>query len=198
MKNFIVFVIGALFIAFSCQKNSVEGTVYDEDVVLEKSIFNFNHNRVGDMSIPDAKKPNGKAVTKTIIFHNSSGYGSVIVNPEECGDFSPPLQLIIDGGGTATHLGLYTVINKVCIDIDGNFLSPVLGFMTAANGDEIHSIMGNPYPDMDNPPNVYFPYTIIGGTGRFDGASGHIDMYGIAKLEPPFDWHLTGIGEITY
>jgi hypothetical protein len=202
MKNFLLFAIGVLFLAYSCQNDTLEGVnalSYDEDVVLEQSIMAFKHYIADDVAIPVAKRSNGKSVTKTIVFHNSSGTGSLDPNPGDCGGISPPLQFKIEGGGTATHLGLYTVVNQACFDLGSMaIIPPLLGFITAANGNEVHTEMGMPYPDVDNPPNFYFPYTIIGGTGRFDGATGHIDMYGTVNDQPPFDWNLSGVGEITY
>jgi hypothetical protein len=83
--------------------------------------------------------------------------------------------------------------------VDGNFLSPVLGFITAANGDVIYTELGAPYPDLANPPNLFYPYKIIGGSsgGRFDGAEGYITMYGIVDYVTG-TWMLRGEGEITY
>ncbi len=59
--------------------------------------------------------------------------------------------------------------------------------------------MGMPYPDLDNPPNFYYPYDIIGGSegGRFENATGYINMYGIVDYIEGI-WTLTGEGEITY
>ena len=107
--------------------------------------------------------------------------------------------MVIEGGGTATHIGQYQVENLACVTPAGEFLSPVLGYITAANGDVIHTQMGMPYPDLDNPPNFYYPYDIIGGSegGRFENATGYINMYGIVDYIEGI-WTLIGEGEITY
>ena len=199
MKNFLLLLIGVLLFAVSCQdKNLVnENTPNDNHDLLEKCIKNYIHYDATNVAIPVTLKSNGTDVARKIIFHTSSGTMKVISNDCDCGQFSPPLQMVVEGEGTATHLGLLSVVNLTCVDMDGNFLTPVYGFITAANGDEIHTQMGSPYPDLSNPPNIYFPYTIIGGTGRFDGATGNILMYGVADFVAG-TWTLSGEGEITY
>ncbi len=79
----------------------------------------------------------------------------------------------------------------------GNFMSPVYGFITAACGSEIHTQMGIPYPDLDNPPNLFYPYTIIGGKEKYKDASGYFLMYGYTDPATGL-WSFTGEGEITY
>lgn len=86
------------------------------------------------------------AVTKTIKFFEISGtieFGF--------GDCSPYINVLILGEGNATHLGRYTVLNKYCTD-GVNPVSPIYGFLTAANGDEIHTqlIKSGFDPDLQN------------------------------------------------
>jgi hypothetical protein len=104
---------------------------------------------------------------------------------------------VIEGSGIATHLGLYTVRNLACIDQYGGYASPVYGFITAACGSEIHTMMDSAYPDEENPPNWYYHYTIIGGTKKYQGASGYFLMYGFID-DMTGTWSLTGEGRITY
>ena len=82
-------------------------------------------------------------------------------------------------------------------DYFGNFDSPVYGFITAACGSEIHAMMGAPTPDMDNPPYLFYPYMIIGGTDKYENASGYFIMYGIIDYMTG-EWSLTGKGQISY
>jgi hypothetical protein len=152
-----------------------------------------------DLPVIVSKSLNSMAVTKTIVFQPSTGTFGVIANPGYCSDFNPPLQMVIEGGGIASHIGRYSVENLACVDMNGNFLSPVLGFITAANGDVIFTQMGAPYPDLDNAPNFFYPYTVIGGStgGRFEDATGSITMYGVVDYVTG-TWMLSGEGEITY
>ena len=79
-----------------------------------------------------------------------------------------------------------------------------MGIMTAANGDELHTNI--PYPEdgsiWKENGVTYYEYTIMGGTGRFEGASGTILMWGIGTPDPddPFTgtWEMEGEGTITY
>jgi len=202
MKKYLIILAGAVFIFASCAKDNMENDfpmTQNEEVTLMKTINNFNSYVPVALPNISSKSPNGNKVTKNIVFQPSSGTFAVIPNPGYCPDLDPPLQMVIEGGGIATHLGQYTVENLACVDVNGDFLSPVLGFITASNGDVIHTVLGAPYPDLDNPPNLYYPYTILGGSseGRFEGATGYITMYGNVDYTNG-TWILSGEGEITY
>jgi len=202
MKKYLLVLTGVIFLFASCAKGNLEDemlqTQNDKETLI-KTLNSLNSYVPSQMNPSFAKSPNANAVTKTIVFHPSTGTFGVVPNPGDCPDFNPPLQMVIAGGGTATHIGKYTVENLACVDELGNFLSPVLGFITAANGDVIYTQMGMPYPDLDNPPNLYYPYTILGGSmgGRFEHAMGSILMYGAVDYETG-TWTLSGEGEITY
>jgi hypothetical protein len=80
------------------------------------------------------------------------------------------------GGGNATHLGRFTFVSPHLsglsdFSIDGD------QFFTAANGDELHATLaGNLHPFVAPDGHVFLvgdiPATIVGGTGRFDEATG--------------------------
>ena len=202
MKNYFLLLIGAIFLLASCQKdNPVDENELNAapslDEVLVKCIQNFNHYQADESTFLMTKKAKIDGVTRKIVFHEASGIMYVVPNQGDCGEFSPPLQMVVEGTGIATHVGRLTVTNLTCVDEAGNFLSPIYGFIIGANGDEIHTMMGTPYPDLDNPPNIYYPYTIIGGTGRFDGATGDVMMHGITDFVNG-TWTLSGDGEISY
>ena len=89
------------------------------------------------------------------------------------------------GSGTAIHLGKFTVAWKVVIDFTtpgGVATGP--GVFTAANGDQLFTTLaGVGFPTDD--PNVVFiveEQTIVGGTGRFAGASGVFIRQSLANL----------------
>ena len=96
-------------------------------------------------------------------------------------------MLLVQGSGHASHLGAFTVINYLCYENPGI----TRGLLTAANGDQIHTMVTGP------PVDGVYNYAILGGTGRFEEATGYIDMWGdIDLVAETFD--LEGLGEITY
>jgi len=115
--------------------------------------------------------------------------------------------------GSATHLGV--VNSETSIGIDGScnlsgstfiLSTTTSGQMVAANGDKI-TYTGNDEIDLNN---IIFHggttaaitglWTITGGTGRFEGASGSFQITGIVDVTatggPAFS--ITGEGTITY
>lgn len=150
----------------------------------------------------DAVKPGDEAVykkgvtEKIITFKQSSGIMEVI----PCEDCTTGFQLYISGSGIATHLGNFTVINTVCFDlVTGAPVGEHLGFIYAANGDELHTEMVNgPYfPEgLDGP--AYYDYQVLEGTGRFaDVTGGDWVMHGTADLVN-MTWELQGGGPIYF
>lgn len=139
---------------------------------------------------PAAMKSNhNKAITKVIKFFEAEGSFEFDYTVVGC---SPAPFLTVSGSGNATHLGLYTIINQGCYD--GSSL--ILGTITAANNDEIQTYIESAYQDV-NSGIWYYHYVIYNGTGRFEGATGAINMYGTLDFED-FVWNLQGEGTITY
>jgi hypothetical protein len=72
-------------------------------------------------------------------------------------------HFINDGTGEATHLG------RIAVHLD-NFATPN-ATLTAANGDQL--LMELAFVDFDPATSAFInTYTIVGGTGRFAGATG--------------------------
>lgn len=127
---------------------------------------------------------NSKPVTKTMKIQRAWG-GFELINED------PYFQTRIVGEGEATHIGHFSVLNTYDSDAYMNPVGgPWLGFITAANGDEIHTQMVGVLEG-----EVYH-YIIIGGTGRFMGATGELFMSG--EIYPDLTWYLEGEGTITY
>ncbi|MCY1722320.1 hypothetical protein OU798_18345 [Prolixibacteraceae bacterium Z1-6] len=168
MKNFCIFLV-LLFGVFAC------------DVPFEEE-----HEM-------DLKS--GTMVERTIKFQRASGTMEVIWNPDACSETE--LQMVIAGGGNATFLGNFTVLNTLCINEQGDPVSPILGELTAANGDMLYSIVTTP-PWEENG-MVYYRYDIRSElcTGRFEGATGFIIMYGDID-HVAMTWDLKGIGRIMF
>ena len=83
------------------------------------------------------------------------------------------IDLLINGsgGGNATHLGKFAASWDGFIDTTGAVETLIFRTFVAANGDELWSVgpgAGTP------PPNQFVTeeQVIIGGTGRFEGATG--------------------------
>lgn len=188
----------SLFIAamvFSCSNDKLSReSSFDESVNLqERAILTPLTNAVFTEDKKDfSKSSNAKAVTRTIKFNRSVGYFDFVFPSTDCAPFT---QVLIIGKGNATFLGNFDVLNKYCFDGEQP-VGPVYGFLTAANGDEIFTQMIGAV-EVPAPEISVFDYVILGGTGRFDGASGTIQMYGtIDRVN--FLFHLEGEGEITF
>ena len=147
-------------------------------------------------------------------FKVNKSYGPFWIVPGggECGD--PPMaQGFISGEGNATHLGKFTVVNTYCMDLrtliseDPKYWNWE-GAMTAANGDILATDILNPVVGGDINPGAdgvtYYTYTVNSerSTGRFEGATGTILMWGSATFDPNSlftgTWEMEGEGTISY
>jgi hypothetical protein len=99
--------------------------------------------------------------------------GTATVTP-----LSPPIVAVeIEASGTATYIGRFTlqaphVVNQATLTAVGTYL------ITAANGDTITANLAGTATMVD-PPNVVAiteTATVTGGTGRFAGATGTIQV----------------------
>lgn len=185
MKTLIFYLVGAIFLFASCQSDLIES----DDAFLDEA----------------SKSPNAKKVEKEMTI--MSYQGDIWVAPFEVDCTYPvppgniPLQFNQKGSGIASHLGQYTFMNTACIGEFG--LENFKGVMTAANGDEIYydspliACDETPFPPcLGEDEYATFTYTISGGTGRFEEATGTITIRGIFVDEGPFE--ATGSAVITY
>jgi hypothetical protein len=82
------------------------------------------------------------------------------------------LYTTVAGEGHATHLGRFTVTGQVAVDVATGI--PVGTWtLTAANGDMLFLAMTGHGID---PTHGFGAFTIVGGTGRFEGASGSYEQ----------------------
>lgn len=123
---------------------------------------------------------------------NGSGVATLIVN-----EAGIPTGAVATGSGTATHLGQWTVTGnpKYTPDENGVLHSSGEATLTAANGDklllQIDGIL-DPVAGVDQG-----TFYILGGTGRFEGASGSANfVVAITPLTGGFE--LTVVGKINY
>ena len=112
-------------------------------------------------------------------FKTSSYFSQVIaVVPEPGCNATGEARRYLEGEGSATHLGRYTVELSFCARA-GGILADGLGTFVAANGDLLHFTFEGT-STFAPPFTVNFTsYSVFtGGTGRFDGASGRAVVTG--------------------
>jgi hypothetical protein len=96
---------------------------------------------------------------------------------------APLLLVSLEGEGTATHVGNYTIVNSHCVDPSTGALTKGTFVKTAANGDQIFgTYIGSTTVIQPPAPVGIFEVdgtlTFTGGTGRFAGATGTATMEG--------------------
>lgn len=99
---------------------------------------------------------------------------------ESRASFEPPITLVITGtaAGTASHLGRFTATSVDRVNTTNNTAVGTFNF-TAANGDRLLTTTIGVENEFV-PPNVSkvtLNATIVGGTGRFDGATGALTIH---------------------
>jgi hypothetical protein len=101
---------------------------------------------------------------------------------------SPQLLTSLQGGGTATHIGKYTIVNSHCVDPATGVLTDGSFTKTAANGDQLFgTYVGNSTVIQPPAPVGIFAVTgtltYTGGTGRFAGTTGTASMEGTLEAD---------------
>ncbi len=141
----------------------------NEDFLQDDIIDNLNVSARGPQSVPF------KAYFYTNRNYENDGIGFCTEDPYLSFNYQV-------GEGKATHLGNIDVVISFC---GGPFgYKNGIGTFVAANGDELYvkipteGEIGNVIFDFENLPSpyeAYFqdPFSFNGGTGRFEGASGH-------------------------
>ncbi|HEU0293325.1 MAG TPA: hypothetical protein VFR47_11355 [Anaerolineales bacterium] len=87
----------------------------------------------------------------------------------------PTMLVTATGTGEATHLGRYTVSYEVEVDLPTGTGTGLSAQYVAANGDTLFAEGSGQATPTDDPTVfvVVETFTITGGTGRFDGATGN-------------------------
>jgi hypothetical protein len=108
--------------------------------------------------------------------------------------------------GNGTHLGNFTGENTSCFVLDTPLTANVVsgeGFFIAANGDRVTStivsgqILITPVPGGSPILTVTTENDITGGTGRFEGATGHFSTFSERDLFGPLALATTADGVIS-
>jgi hypothetical protein len=120
---------------------------------------------------------------------------------------APQLLTTLEGGGTATHVGKYTIVNSHCVDPNTGALTAGSFTKTAANGDQLFgTYVGNSSVIQPPAPVGIFAVTgtltYTGGTGRFAGITGTATMEGtltadFSQQPVPATSTLIMVGEIS-
>jgi hypothetical protein len=137
------------------------------------------------------------AVTRPFSGHSTGTIAIVYSETNECYPYFPRVEFT--GSGTATHLGNGTNEWYVCLNTEtGGLEGAFYGTLTAANGDKVYFSQPDPSVfTIDQNGNVTGEFDITGGTGRFEGATGHINTSGVNDfLNMTFD--INSEGYITY
>jgi hypothetical protein len=181
MKTRIVLLSVLMIVAIGCEKDS---SPYEEISLPEQQLSPLLNISITDYLPENSQYLKGVAVTRTIKFFEVTG--TMVLDP---GGTYPTLIL---GEGHASHMGHYTVKNTF-----GFYYGypTYFGFLTAANGDEIRTVVIDSGPDPVY--GIYLEYIVLGGTGRFEGITGTISMYGSMDLEN-LTWTLQGEGQVIY
>ena len=100
--------------------------------------------------------------------------------PGECAGGA---QVVIGGVGTATHLGRYGFSSVECFNPDTGAFAGTPTFQ-ASDGSTLTGSYAGTVGATDNPDVITYDeeLTITGGTGRFAGATGSLDVHGVANL----------------
>ena len=157
------------------------------------------------------KKGKAEPTTVTLPFKADFVNTYMYAGPEaSCGEWDPEGgvmwgMVIGEGGGTCTHLGKFTHYFEFCCEfVSGIYPGPtghMKAWFTAADGDVLYlSCAGQVLQGrLDYHPadvNSYFkdPFIILGGTGRFEGAtgSGYTDDYNRDSYPENSFHHWTG------
>ena len=192
MQNFVKFFqwMAVVSLFFACSES---GNFYDNempDPITENG--DENARRMG----------HDEPVMVTVPFKANfiGDYAGFLIGPDaECGaPFN--CRVFVDFEGNGTHLGNFTGSFEFCACGPEGEYGPTISSMIAANGDILYvSCEGRVIPgrEEDHPDHVtsYWrdPFVILGGTGRFEGATGGgmTDDYNSSE-DPNSHHHWTG------
>lgn len=190
MKTQIVLFLVLLIAAMGCDKAASSHEEIPDPQLLFSPFFNYTFT--ADMP-ENQNNLKSATVTKTIKFWEVSGTFEF-----QEGDCAPYYNARLTGEGQSSLMGHYSVLNTFCTD-GVNPVSQIYGFLTAANGDEIHTMVTEAGPTVDNEKyESYYIYTVLEGTGRFENiVSGEMVLYVNASFET-LTWTCEGEGTLVF
>lgn len=117
------------------------------------------------------------------------------VAPDETCELPQVVRVIVDFEGNGTHLGKFTGNFSFCVDQE-SYYGPSDSYMVAANGDILYvsiagQVIGGREDDHPEFVTSYWrdPFVILGGTGRFEGATGGGMSDDYNSSEDPYSHH---------
>jgi len=190
MKTQTVLFFVLLIAALGCEK----ATPSNEEILDPQLLLSpfFNYTYTGDLP-ENQSYLKATTVSKTIKFLEISG----IMKFQE-GDCAPYLNVSLIGEGRSSLMGKYSLLNTFCSDgVDP--VTPIYGFLTAANGDEIHTMVIEAGVAEENEVyDLYYIYTVLGGTGRFEHiVSGEMIIYSNVDWGA-LSWVCEGAGTLVF
>jgi hypothetical protein len=109
---------------------------------------------------------------------------------------NPPPDATLTASGIATHLGRWTAVGELTFGTPEGPLVPASGTetFTAADGDELHAeVIG----ELDTTTGIATGvFRFVGGTGRFEDASGSAEF--VVVQDPSGTFEVTAIGTIDF
>jgi hypothetical protein len=198
MKNLIGFLFTAFFLLFSCQTDfEREDMNAENDALHLAAIYAPLIMYDSDCQSVNSQLRRGDLVERPIKFR-SEGTLTIIFQSPECGGNN---RTLVEGIGHGSHMGKIAIHLNYCwhlADPTDPFSvvldSYVTGTVVAANGDEIQVVLIGAGTDEKGD---YQNYLIVGGTGRFTGATGHYTLWGVIDYVNGVYWHEGG-GVIAY
>ncbi|HEV2855108.1 MAG TPA: hypothetical protein VHC97_20105 [Thermoanaerobaculia bacterium] len=107
---------------------------------------------------------------------------------------------VINGSGRATHLGLYTEAGQLIFAPDPDNPARVLASgtatFTAANGDQLDIVIEDGALDLTTGEGSG-AFRVVGGTGRFEGASGG-GNFALSQNLVTGAFEITAVGNLDY
>lgn len=180
-KNFLLLIVLALFLGCS-NENALD---FDNTITTADAISKKNAN-----------SPKTVTLGFNLVFTGTYEY----TGPDEakCGTFPPMVNVINVGEGTGTHFGKMTSHFDFCVDItDSSYPNGFeVAYLMDEDGDKLFVyvegfVLPGRVPGMPNFANSYFkdPFTITGGTGKFEGASGSGMTNDYNSANDPYSHH---------
>lgn len=152
--------------------------------------FALNGKGVAGLILPGDNHPERPLALKPFAL-NGSGVAAFIT--DEAGNV---VGATTSASGTANHLGVWTATGTVRFTSDNGVIrSSGAATIIAANGDKLEVVVEGTLDPVTNTDHGVFRF--VGGTGRFEGASGSTDsVVVINPLNGGFE--LTLVGRIDY
>jgi len=142
-------------------------------------------------------RPGPKTVTLPFTCDYIGNYTSVAVDEEKCGSY-PEMRVIVDGSGTGTYVGESTIHFDFCCNWETGYYGygKTYAYIEAEDGDILYVTCSGQVIDgkLDDHPDYvtsYWrdPFKILGGTGRFKGATGGGMTDDFNSSEDPYSHH---------